>query len=141
MVELQKRIAAALGTEPFLASLATVTEDGKPWVRYVMPTLAPDLTLRFSTHAQSRKVAQIRKNPEVHVTCGVTSYETARQYVQIQGRATLGTDAAERRAAWRPEMTRYFKGPDDPNFTIVIIRPYRIELQPMDSMVPEVWHS
>jgi pyridoxine/pyridoxamine 5'-phosphate oxidase len=33
--------------EPHLANFATVTEDGKPWVRYVMPKGSEDLAPRF----------------------------------------------------------------------------------------------
>ena len=45
MRELEEKIRAVIG-QPHLASLATVTEDGKPWVRYVAPVGAEDLTVR-----------------------------------------------------------------------------------------------
>ena len=47
MADVKARILEILQPgQMFLASLATVTEDGKPWVRYVSPKIADDLTLR-----------------------------------------------------------------------------------------------
>jgi len=38
-----------------LACLATLTEEGKPWVRYVMAVSDDDLTVRCATFAAARK--------------------------------------------------------------------------------------
>ena len=138
MSDLAQRIFTII-KEPYLASFATITEDGKPWVRYVTPHASEDLTIRFSTFIGSRKVAQIKKNPEVHLTCGVTDPATAQTYLQIQGKAELSTDKAEREAFWNDYLKRYFKGPDDPNYGIIIVKPYRIELYTMGNFKPEVW--
>ena len=138
MSDLAQRIFTII-KEPHLASFATITEDGKPWVRYVTCQASEDLTIRFSTFIGSRKVAQIKKNPEVHLTCGVTDLATAQTYLQIQGKAELSTDKAEREAFWNDYLTRYFKGPDDPNYGIIIVKPYRIELYTMGNFKPEVW--
>ena len=126
---------------PQLASLATLTEEGKPWVRYVMTAGDKDLTLRFASYLGSRKVAQMKRNPEVHLTCGVTSPESEDSYLQIQGRAEVVTDEAERGGLWREELKRYFSGPDDPNYCVVRVVPYRIEYMAPGSMEPEVWIS
>ena len=125
--------------KPQLASLATLTEEGKPWVRYVMATGDKDLTLRFASFLDSRKVVQMKKNPEVHLTCGVTTPESADSYLQIQGRAEVITEEAERRAYWKEELKRYFSGPDDPNYCVVKIAPYRIEYMAPGALEPEVW--
>jgi len=138
MSDLAQRIFTII-KEPYLASFATIAEDGKPWVRYVTPHASGDLTIRFSTFIGSRKVAQIKKNPEVHLTCGVTDPATAQTYLQIQGKAELSTDKAEREAFWNDYLKRYFKGPDDPNYGIIIVKPYCIELYTMGNFKPEVW--
>jgi general stress protein 26 len=138
MSDLAQRIFTII-KEPHLAGFATITEDGKPWVRYVIPHASGDLTIRFSTFIGSRKVAQLKKNPEVHLTCGVTDLATAQTYLQIQGKAELSTDKAEREAFWNDYLTRYFKGPDDPNYGIIIVKPYLIELYTMGNFKPEVW--
>ena len=35
----------------------------------------------------------------------------------------------------------YFSGPDDPNYFVVIVKPYRIELMQMTKMIPQVWEA
>ena len=89
---LKEKILAKL-TGPTLCALATVTEDGKPWVRYVMLSADEHLTLWGATFAGFRKVAHIRKNPEVHLVTGAKDMETAESYLQIQARAEILTDA------------------------------------------------
>jgi len=129
-------------TGPKLAGLATVTQEGQPWVRYVMALPNPkDFTLGVAAAVGSRKVAQIRGNPEVHVTCGVDSLETARHYVQIQARAEVTQDDELRRAYWSAMLGNYFKGPDDPQYALILIKPYRIEYMSMGSLEPEVWEA
>lgn len=140
MTELRERILKALHVgQPLLVSLATVTEEGKPWVRYVTAVASEDLSLRLCTSMNSRKVAQIRRSPEVHLLCGVTDPERVETYLQIQGRAELATSEAERQAFWREGLRDYFSGPDDPDYAIVIVKPYRIELYTATSLEPEVW--
>jgi general stress protein 26 len=134
----QKRISTIV-QHPQLACLATITHEGKPWVRYVVCEGREDLTMRFATFSSSRKVTQIWKNPEVHLTCGVTSPADMKPYVQIQGRAEFLTDKAERHNFWKDSLNHYFQGPDDPNYGVVVIRPYRIELCTPGSIKPEVW--
>ncbi|GBE04809.1 MAG TPA: hypothetical protein ENG80_02360 [Nitrospirae bacterium] len=138
MSDLKQRIYDA-AKEMQLINVATITEDGKPWVRYVMGKTDNDLVMRFCTHMSSRKVPQIRKNPNVHISLGVSSLETARNWVQVQGTAEVSTDKAERDAFWFDELNNYFSGPDDPDYCVVIIRPSRIELGTMGNTTPEVW--
>ena len=37
------------------------------------------------------------------------------------------------------EIAKIFEGPDDPNYAIVIVRPYRIEVNTFGSFMPEIW--
>jgi len=140
MTALEEKIRKILA-DTQLALFATVTSEGKPWVRYVMARGGEDLSIRFATFLGSRKVAQVKGNPEVHMTLGVTSLETAKDYLQIQARAEVSTGEKERKAFWRDELKAYFKGVDDPEYAIVIVRPYRIEFMAMGSMEPEVWEA
>ena len=50
-------------------------------------------------------------------------------------------DEAVRRGVWNDHLKADFEGPDDPNYAIVIVRPYRIEYWGMGSMEPEVWEG
>ena len=138
MSELKKRILDVI-SQRRVAAFATVTPEGKPWVRYVVPRADEELTLTFATFLDSRKVAQVKKNPEVHLTTGVSNLETARQYVQVQGLAEVVTDDSERTAYWQDHLKVYFTGPDDPNYCLMVIKPYRIELVSMTGQDPEVW--
>ena len=113
MSDLKERILKIL-QQPQLAGLATVTPDGKPWVRYVMTVASPDLTIRCATFIAARKVSQIKKNPEVHLTCGVTDPRNMTPYLQIQGRATLNTSKDARHGFWSDMLSTIFNGPDDP---------------------------
>jgi len=125
---------------PTLMSVSTVTQDGKPWSRYVVGVTRPDMTILFATALDSRKVSQIRKNPEVHVHCGVSDLQSAKAYVQVQGTAQISTDDMLRKSMWSNALSSYFSGPDDPNFCVCVIKPYRIELMNMTEMLPKIWH-
>ena len=126
---------------PQLAVLATVTEEGLPWARYVMAMADDDLTFRIVTGTQSRKAQQIARQPIVHLTLGATTLEATSSYLQIAGRAEVTRDEAERTAMWSDMLKEYFTGPDDPNYCVIILRPTRIEYMGMGSMTPEVWEA
>lgn len=123
---------------PCLAGFATITKDGKPWVRYVMTEASDDLTFRFSSFVNARKIAQIESNPEVHLTCGINQPTDMGPYLQIQGRAEFTTDREARHAFWSDRLSAVFEGPDDPNYGVVIVQAYRIELWHV-GVEPEFW--
>ncbi len=126
--------------EPHLTNLATITEDGKPWNRYVIAVGSDDLTIRFSTILNLRKVNHIKKNPEVHLNCGISGMEEMKPYLQIQGKAEITTDQHERNNFWNEGLKSYFSGPEDPNYLIVIVKPYLIEYnKPADMGPPQIW--
>jgi general stress protein 26 len=141
MAELKKKILAKMRGVT-LCALATVTENGKPWVRYVTPPrMDDDMIIWIATFANSRKVKQIEKNPEVHLTTGVTSLETAESYLQIQARAEILTDGKTKKAVWFDHLQGIFSGPDDPNYCVCKVTPYRIEYHTMGPVPPEVWEA
>jgi general stress protein 26 len=140
MSDLKGRIYAA-AKELQLINFATITEDGKPWVRYVMGKADDDLVFRFCTHVESRKVAQIRKNEKVHICLGVSALETAQNWLQVEGTAEISTEKGERDSFWFDDLKNYFTGPDDPSYCVVIVRPSTIEFGTMGSMTPEVWEQ
>ncbi len=127
--------------QPQLCGLATITQDGKPWVRYVMAAAAPDMTIRCATFVGARKVKQIEKNPEVHLLCGVTDPQKMTPYFQIQGRAVLNTGKEARHGFWSDMLAPIFNGPDDPNYGVLEITPYYIERWTLGVFEPEVWRA
>ncbi len=137
MSDLKEKVSEILKS-PQLSGLATVTEDGRPWVRYVMAVADGDLTVRFATFKAARKVKQIENNPEVHLTCGVTDPADLKPYLQIQGRARLDTSAEARFNFWNDSLSGLFEGPDDPNYGVIEVVPYRIEYWTQGSFEPQV---
>ena len=140
MSDLKEKIFEA-AKELQLVNFATVTEDGKPWVRYVMAKADNDLVFRFCSRLDTKKIRHIKNNPNVHISLGVTSLETAKNWLQVEGKAETSTDKNERHAFWFDELKNFFKGPDDPAYCIVIVKPSRIELGTMGSMQHEVWEQ
>ncbi len=138
MADLKSRIFEILGKFQ-MSSLATITQDGKPWVRYVMTRADEDMTIRCVTFKNARKVKQVAKNPEVHLTCGITDPRNMTPYVQIQGRATTTTSHEARHAFWDDIFSAVFDGPDDPNLAVMEIKPYYIEYVTPGTFEPEVW--
>ena len=65
MPSLKDRILDVVRGGPKLSGFATITKDGKPWVRYVMAEASDDLIFRFASFTNARKVAQIEINPQV----------------------------------------------------------------------------
>ncbi len=138
MPDLTRRIADIL--KPLqLSSLATLTPQGKPWVRYVMTDALDNFTIRLATFKEARKIAHIQSHPEVHLTCGVTDPRAIRPYLQIEGLAKLTDDPRMKKSFWNPTMAGYFLGPDDPNYALILIQPSRIELWSPGSTQPEIW--
>lgn len=140
MFELKKKILAKID-RPTLSALATISEDGKPWVRYCTPMADENLNLWMATYINSRKVSQIKKDQEVHLTVGVNNIETAESYFQVQGRAEILTDETTKKTVWNDHLKGIFSGPEDPNYVVCKIVPYRIEYQAMGPVPPEVWES
>ena len=138
MGDLRQRIFDA-AKELQLMNFATVTEDGKPWVRYIVGKADNELVFRFCTHLQTKKVGQIKKNPNVHLSMGAADLETAKHWLQVEGKAEISTDKTERYSFWFDALKNYFTGPDDPHYCVVIIKPSRVEFGTMGSMTPEVW--
>ena len=138
--ELRERIREML-SQPQLSALATVTAEGKPWVRYVMAVADDNLTIRLASFVGARKVEQIGRNPEIHLTCGVTNPAEMKPYLQIQGRARFTTDEAERHGFWSDLLKPIFSGPDDPRYGVVIVEPYRVEFCSPGTFTPEVWSA
>ena len=138
MSDLKQRILNIIH-KPQLAALATVTEQNNPWVRYVVTVGDGDLVIRCATFVDSRKVKQIENDPNVHLTCGVSSLGEIKPYLQIQAQARVNTAKDERHNFWNDLLAPIFDGPDDPKYSVIVIDPYRIEYCTLGSYEPEVW--
>jgi len=125
---------------PQIFALATVTEEGLPWTRTMVGRTDENLVVRIATFANSRKVTQIQKQPEVHLNAGCMSLSgDTGPYLQLQGRAVVRTDAATKEAAWADTLQKYFAGPADSNYAVIEVEVYRVEWNGGESPGPMVW--
>lgn len=139
MPNLKERIMDVVKGGPKLSGFATINQDGKPWVRYVMAETSEDLTFRFTSFVNARKIEQIANNAESHLTCGISDpIDMRAPYLQVEGRASFTTDREERHAFWTDRLRVLFEGPDDPRYGVVIFRAYRIEYTRVGLPV-EIW--
>ena len=138
MTELEEKIWKILN-RPQTAALATISENGAPWVRYVTVRAEKDFTLHFCTSLASRKARHIAHNPEVHLTCGNLQPPDDSAFVQIAGRAEIRGDEKTKAAHWQESWRRYFQGPEDPDYIMVFVYPYIIEYNGPDAATTETW--
>lgn len=124
---------------PTLAELATITEDGKPWVRPVIIEAKDDMIFRCAAVEWGRKNAQVQKNPEVHLTCGIYAKTDEGPWLQIQGLAEYSTDPDVRHDYWSDRLSIIFDGPDDPKFGVLTVTAYRIEVWMIGNPDYELW--
>lgn len=122
-----------------LAALATIA-GGRPWVRYaVSHNDGLSLNLYICTYKDSRKVAQIKNNPNVHITIGGNMDNLDAPYVQIAARARVRQDAQIRKRFWCEFMRKYYSGPDDPNYVVIEARPEFIEYMSSETHTPQIY--
>jgi general stress protein 26 len=108
-------------------TFVTVDAGGQPQARVVDP-LAPDANFEiwFATNPLTRKVAEIRANPKVTLSCFDASTSS---YVTVIGRAALVTDPAVKKAHWKADWSPiYPKGAASADVVLVRIAPVRLEV-------------
>lgn len=91
-----------------------------------MDALPPDsdFVVWIVTNPKSRKVGELRKNPEA--TLHYFDEKTS-AYVSVQGRAELVDDPAAKKAHWKEEWKPFYKDRDASVFLIRVL-PARIEV-------------
>jgi general stress protein 26 len=135
--ELKNKIFDVITHYP-VGSLATI-QDGKPWVRYMAMFPQEDLTLYTTTFASARKVDQIKKNRNVHVTFGLDAKNWQLPYVNVEGAAEIVTDLETKKQVWKDQFKQFYTGPEDPNYAVIKITPRMIEYMAPGAHRPEVY--
>ena len=135
--ELKNKILKVIKEYP-VGSFATIRE-GKPWVRYMAMQPEDDLTLYTTAFAVSRKIDQINKNNNVHVAFGADSDKWDLPYVNIEATAQILTDLETKKKCWCDMLSKFFKGPEDPNYVVIKITPNSIEYMGPGAHEPEVY--
>ena len=140
MSDLKAKILEKMKTHT-LASFATVTDERKPWTRYVVISADDQMNIWFATFKGSRKVNQIAANSEVHLTLGVEDMQKAVSWLQVEGRAEIFEDIETKKSIWYDMLEPIFSGPDDPNYVVCKVAPYRIEYYTMNKKEPDIWQA
>ncbi|HXW99322.1 MAG TPA: pyridoxamine 5'-phosphate oxidase family protein [Methanomicrobiales archaeon] len=119
------------------AAIATL-DQGMPAVRFMVLNGFPDLTLVGATGKSSRKVAQLRKNPNASVSIW-SGKEFTDPYVVIRAKAEVHEDLPTKKKYWTPLMEQYFKTVDNPEYVVLVFVPLEIELTDPKTMAMETW--
>lgn len=133
---LREKILSVMGGV-HVAAVATLAE-GKPAVRFLALTGLDDLTLVGTTMKASRKVTQIRKNPETALSIW-SCKEFSDPYVTIQAKASVHEDLATKKKHWDPMFEPFYGSPENPEYVVLKFSPYRIEYYVPEGM--EVWEK
>ena len=120
-----------------VAAVATVT-DGRPAVRFMALVGLDDLSLIGGTMKSSRKIEQMKKNPEVALSIWSGKNYTD-PYLLIESKAEIHEDLETKKKFWDPKLEPYFKSPENPSYVVLKFLPQRIEYYHEMSM--DLWEK
>ncbi|KAA3659964.1 MAG: hypothetical protein DWQ10_07770 [Calditrichaeota bacterium] len=129
--------ARALMQKAKYCYLITHSERDWPSARMVQPIVEPDsFVVWFGTDPKLRKVAEIKKNPNVTIAFGD---EGDNANLILYGKATLVEDMQERRKQWKNSWHLFFPGGSrGENFVSIRVEPVEMELMHFKkNIVPE----
>jgi len=115
--------------------MATV-QNNKPHSRY-MTFYNEDFTLYTPTSKESHKVEDIEANPYTHILIGYEGDGFGDAFLEIEGKVSESTDVGMKEKIWNDQMKNWFKGPDDPNMVLLIVKPTSIRLMNKSGKPPE----
>jgi len=137
MKEETKKLLDELLLKPNAGFLATVDENGVPSIRSVYNLRCKEsfpysvkvineydsypYTIYISTNTSSVKIKHIRKNPNVAI---YFSLPKEIKGIMLQGKAEIMEDMEFKKAIWEDDWAQFYpKGPTDPDFTMLKIKP------------------
>ncbi len=123
--------------KPTLTNLGTVSPDNKPWVRAMMASADDSGNVVMATFKSSRKVSHLKHNDEVHIAYGGNK-ETPKYY-QIQGKAVIEEAPELKQKFWSPALAHYFKDVNDPEYVLLVVKPYKMIVSSMGQDKPEIF--
>jgi general stress protein 26 len=122
---------------PHVAAIATIAGT-MPAVRFMVLTGFPDMTLVGGTRKASRKVEQLRKNPNAAIAIW-SGKEFTDPYVVIQAKGEVREDLATKEKYWNPMYERPFTSVDNPDFVVLVFTAREIEYHGPNMGEPAVW--
>ncbi|MDM5224007.1 pyridoxamine 5'-phosphate oxidase family protein [Peribacillus sp. NJ11] len=102
-------------------------ENNKPHSRY-MTFFNEELTLFTPTSANTEKIDEIEKNPNVHILIGYENEGLGDSYLEISGTSKINDSQELKDKLWNESFKDWFDGPKDPNYLILQIKPESIRL-------------
>lgn len=132
-----REIIDAAGT----CALITLDENNLPMVRTMDP-FAPenDFTIWFGTNSQSRKVGQIRNNPDVTLYYRDSDDSG---YVVIHGKALIIDDEQEKQSRWKEEWEAFYPN-DREGYLLIKVSPEWMEILSVSRGIngdPKTWKT
>ena len=103
----------------------TVDANGKPQARTMSPFPPEEnMVIWLGTSLKSRKIQQIKNNPNVMVYY----YDTrGLSYVSIEGQARIVNDPEKKAHYWKESWTRYYADPEK-DYILIEVAPKRLEI-------------
>lgn len=125
----KEKVLQIIATAPvgFVATIDGTT----PKVRPMAIQVVWDNKLYASTFRNSRKMEQIGKNPRTEIAW----VDKDMRQVRISGTISVCQDKSLKKKFFdkNPTLKNYFKGVDDPNYTLLEIKPERVEWMDINS--------
>ena len=129
-------------------SVATVNRDGRPRTRILHPIWEGEVGW-IATGRWSAKAEDIENNPYV----SLSYWDQKQEQVHVDARAEWEEDLEEKARIWKYfdtleppvgyDLAAFFGSVDDPDFGLLRIRPWRIELYSLEDVfkrrAPTVW--
>jgi general stress protein 26 len=118
---------------------AVATLNGKlPAVRFMVLAGFPDMTLVGGTMKASKKVEQLKKNPDAALSAW-SGKDFRDPYVEIRAKGKIHEDVATKKKYWNPMFEQYFKSVDNPDFVVLVFTAEEITYHGKDMATAEVW--
>ncbi|MFJ7747342.1 pyridoxamine 5'-phosphate oxidase family protein [Peribacillus sp. NPDC097295] len=121
--------------ESKIGVLSTV-ENNKPYSRY-MTFFNEELTFYTPTSVETEKIDEIEKNPHVHILLGYENEGLGDSYIEISGTSKINDSADLKQKLWNKSFEQWFKGPEDPNYVLLQIKPENIRLMNNNGEPPQ----
>jgi general stress protein 26 len=135
-MSLAEKILKVIGG-PHPAAIATI-DEGKPAVRFMVLAGFDDMTLVGATGRPTRKVAQLRKNPNATIAIW-SGKEFTDPYVVVRAKGKVHEDLATKKKYWNPMYEQYFQKVDNPNYVVLVFTAEEIEYTDPKTMGMETW--
>ncbi len=118
---------------------AVATLDGKqPAVRFMVLAGFPDMTLVGGTMKATKKVEQLKKNPDAALAVW-SGKEFSDPYVEIKAKGKVHEDVATKKKYWNPMFEQYFKSVDNPDFVVLVFTASEITYHAKNMASVDIW--